>query len=82
MPKYARRYPPEFKEETVKPAQGSGDLTQQMPGDLGISHQSLCPWMAQAEIDAGQPEDLTTEGRGELRRLRPPLFDPTTLICG
>jgi transposase len=40
--------------------------------DLGISEQALRGWMKRTDIDAGrgQPGDLTTAEREELRRLR------------
>lgn len=38
--------------------------------DLGISESCLRRWMAQADIDDGAREGLTTSEREELRRLR------------
>lgn len=50
---------------------GGKDIPQ-LAQDLGISEQALRGWMKRADIDAGrgQPGELTTAEREELRRLR------------
>ena len=65
-------YPPAFRAEAVELARTSGKGLPQLAADLGISEQALRGWMKRADIDAGrgQPGDLTTAGREELRRLR------------
>ncbi len=54
-------YPPAFRAEAVA-----------LAADLGISEQALRGWIKRAHIDAGrgQPGELTTDEREELRRLR------------
>ena len=38
--------------------------------DLDLTESSVRRWVAQAEIDAGRREGLTTDERAELSRLR------------
>src|SRR5690625_5235560 len=61
---------PEYKAEAVRLAQQGEKPIKHIAEDLGIAHQTLRRWIAQAEIDAGRREGLTTEEREELRRLR------------
>jgi len=63
---------PAFRAEAVALARTSGKGIPQLAHDLGISEQALRGWMKRADIDAGrgQPGDLTTNEREELRRLR------------
>jgi transposase-like protein len=42
----------------------------QVAKDLGISESGLRRWMAQADIDAGRREGLTSADKEELTRLR------------
>ena len=65
-------YPPAFRAEAVELARTSGKGIPQLASDLGISEQALRGWMKRADIDAGrgQPGDLTTGEREELRRFR------------
>ena len=53
-------------------ARTSGKGIPQLATDLGISEQALRGWMKRADTDAGrgQPGELTTAEREELRRLR------------
>lgn len=63
-------YPPEFRAEAVRLAR-SGDISiSQLSRDLGASPQTLRNWLAQADIDGGRREGLTSDEREELRRLR------------
>lgn len=70
MSKFARRYPPEFKEEAVGLALQGEKSVAQIAKDLGVADQTLRTWIKQAEIDSGKREGLTTEECEELRRLR------------
>ncbi len=65
-------YPPAFRAEAVALARTSGKGIPQLASDLGISEQALRGWIKRAEVDAGrgQPGELTTAEREELRRLR------------
>ncbi len=65
-------YPPAFRAEAVELARSSGKGIPQLAQDLGISEQALRGWMKRADSDAGrgQPGELTTGEREELRRLR------------
>ena len=42
----------------------------QIAADLGISESCLRNWLAQADIDEGRREGLTTDERAELAQLR------------
>ena len=65
-------YPPTFRAEAVELARTSGKGIPHLAHDLGISEQALRGWMKRADIDGGygQPGELTTAEREELRRLR------------
>jgi transposase len=65
------RYPEEFKAEAVQLARSFPEKSiRQLAYELGIAHQTLRNWIKQAEINHSQREELTTEEREELRRLR------------
>jgi transposase-like protein len=61
-----------LRAEAVTLARTSGKGIPQLAADLGISEQALRGWIKRADIDAGrgQPGELTTVEREELRRLR------------
>ncbi len=65
-------YPPAFRAEAVALARASGQGIPQLAQDLGISEQALRGWLKRSDIDAGrgQPGELTSAEREELRRLR------------
>ena len=65
-------YLPAFRAEAVALARTSGKGIPQLAHDLGISEQPVRGWMKRADIDGGrgQPGELTTAEREELRRLR------------
>ncbi len=72
MPRSHPPYPAEFRAEAVRLARGSERSIPALATDLGVSPEALRKWLRQAEADAGrgQPGDLTTGEREELRRLR------------
>ena len=70
MPRAKPQYPPQFKAEAVELVHSSARSISQIAKDLGVSGNSLRNWVKQAQIDQGEREDLTTEEREELRRLR------------
>jgi len=71
MPRTHPPSPPEFRTEAVRLARGSEKTIPALAADLGISSEALRSWLRQADADAGhgQPGALTTDERGELRRL-------------
>jgi transposase len=69
--RYQRPYPPEFRREAVSLVKVSGRSMREVAGELGVSYESLRLWLKQDQLDRGEREDgLTTEERGELRKLR------------
>ena len=72
MPRTHPPYPAEFRAEAVRLARGSERSIPALATDLGVSPEALRQWLRQAEADAGrgQPGELTTDEREELRRLR------------
>src|SRR6476619_1686754 len=72
MPRTHRPYPPEFRGEAVRLARSSDKSIPALAADLGVSSEALRHWLRQDNADAGrgQPGDLTSEEREELRRLR------------
>ncbi len=62
--------PPEFRRRAVELARSGDKPVREIAADLGISESGLRRWMAQAEIDEGTREGLSTSERAELVRLR------------
>ena len=70
--KKPKRYAPEFRAEAIRQVELGDRSVAQVARDLGIAMQTLWQWVHQAEVDAGEgePEELTTTEREELRQLR------------
>jgi len=67
-----RQYTPEYRAEAVRQVNVGDRSMAQVARDLGLRPQRLWEWVRQAEVDAGkgEPEELTTTERGELKQLR------------
>ena len=65
-----RPHPVEFRRRAVELARERAKPIAQVAAGLGISESCLRHWLAQAEVDDGRRESLTTEERQELVRLR------------
>ena len=59
-----------FKAETVALVRTSGRSVPQVCRDLDLAESVVRRWLAQAEIDEGRREGLTTAEREELAKLR------------
>ncbi len=76
MPRTHPPYPAEFRAEAVRLAQGSDRSIPSIAAGLGVSSEALRHWLrhwlrqANADAGRGQPGELTTDERDELRRLR------------
>jgi transposase len=67
MPK---AHPPEFRQRAIELARLREKPIAQIAADLGISESCLRHWVAQADVDDGQRNGLTTSERAELVTLR------------
>ena len=61
---------PEFRRRAVELARLREKPIAQIAKDLGVAESGLRRWMAQADIDEGRREGLSTDERAELVRLR------------
>ena len=68
--KTRRQFSKQFKAETVALIRSSGKSVPQVCRDLDLAESVVRRWIAQAEIDAGRREGLTTAEREELTKLR------------
>ncbi|WP_221362398.1 transposase, partial [Streptomyces beigongshangae] len=70
--KYTKRYTEEFKRDAIALVDSSGKTVTAVARELGISSESLRGWYRRAKADRGegQPGELTTAERDELKRLR------------
>jgi len=64
-----KHYPPEYKRRLVE-LYRSGRKVSELVDEFGVSETGLRKWIAQAEVDSGQREGLTTDDKAELARLR------------
>ena len=65
-----RSFIPEFKAQTVDLIRVSGKSVGEVCRDLDLTETAVRRWIAQADIDAGRRDGLTTAEREELTRLR------------
>ena len=65
-----RSFTPEFKAHTVELVRTSGKSVGEICRDLDLIETAVRRWLAQADIDAGRRDGLTTAERDELSRLR------------
>src|SRR3954463_3277902 len=65
-----RSFSPEFKAQTVDLVRTSGKPIAEVCRDLDLTETAVRRWVAQAEIDTGQRDGLTTAEREELSQLR------------
>jgi transposase-like protein len=72
MGKRMKRYSKQFKDEALKLVAEGKRSVKELAADLQLPKQTLYKWIEQSKIDAGegQPEQLTTDERAELSRLR------------
>jgi transposase len=66
------KYSAEFKRDAVALVRTTGKPVNQVARELGISHETLRNWVKQDRVDRGHgdPGELTTAERDELRSLR------------
>jgi transposase-like protein len=62
--------PVEFKRRAVELARQGDKPVAVIARDLGVSESGLRRWMAQADIDEGKRQGLTSGEKKELARLR------------
>ena len=60
----------EFRRRAVELAREGSKPVDRVAAELGISKSGLRRWMAQADVDGGRREGVTTSEREELTRLR------------
>ena len=65
-----RSFTPEYKAEVVELYRTSGLSIPEVCRQMGLGETAVRRWVAQAEIDAGRRDGLTTAERQELTRLR------------
>ncbi len=62
--------PEEFRRRAVELARLGEKPVAQIAKDLGVSESGLRRWMAQADVDEGRREGVSSSERAELVRLR------------
>lgn len=65
-----RRFTAEYKAEVVALCRSGGRTIAGVARDLDLTETAVRRWVAQAEVDAGRRDGLTTAEREELARLR------------
>jgi transposase len=65
-----RAFTAEFKAQVVELCRTGGKSVGQVCRDLDLTETVVRRWLAQAEVDGGRREGLTTDERTELAQLR------------
>src|SRR5712692_8616995 len=65
-----RAFTPQYKAEVVALCRTGARTIGAVARDLGLTETAVRRWVAQAEIDSGRRDGLTTAEREELSRLR------------
>src|SRR5438477_3196608 len=65
-----RVFTPEFKAQTVDLVRTSGKSVGEVCRDLDLTETAVRHWVAQADVDSGRRDGVTTAEREELSRLR------------
>ncbi len=65
-----RSFPDEYKAQVVELCRSGERSIGAVAKDLDLSETAVRRWVAQADVDAGRREGLTTAEREELARLR------------
>jgi transposase len=65
-----RSFTPQFKAEVVELCRAGDRSIGQVARDLGLTETSVRKWIAQADIDLGVRDGLTSAERDEIARLR------------
>ena len=65
-----RSFPNEYKAQVVELCRSGERSIRAVARDLDLSETAVRRWIAQADIDAGRRDGLTTAEREELARLR------------
>jgi transposase len=65
-----RKFPPEFKRDVVAVARRGTIPIPEVAADFDISEASVRRWMAQADVDDGIKDGLTTAEQNEIVQLR------------
>jgi len=65
-----RSFTPEFKAEIVELVRQPANTAASVARELGLTETAVRKWVAQADIDEGRRDGLTTDEREELSRLR------------
>ena len=70
MPRTRPAYPAEYKAELVRLVREEGRTPSDLAREFESTGQSIASWVAQADIDGGARDGLTTDEKAELKRLR------------
>jgi transposase len=62
-------YPPEFRAEAVRLVRSGGRSIAEAARHLGCTEPTLRAWVAQAMVDDGEREGLTSDERARLKQL-------------